>query len=84
MSETTKILAAIPGVFYRKPSPDEDVYFNEGDKVEVGDTIGLIEVMKTFYEVKAEKAGILESFLMENETMVDAGQELAVLIEQNV
>ncbi|MHA6261315.1 acetyl-CoA carboxylase [Sporosarcina sp. CAU 1771] len=83
MSESTKVLAAIPGVFYRRPSPDEDLYFNEGDSVAVGDTIGLIEVMKTFYEVKAEKAGILEKFLTEHEAMVDAGQELAVLIEQS-
>ncbi|WP_153731535.1 acetyl-CoA carboxylase [Sporosarcina obsidiansis] len=83
MSESTKVLAAIPGMFYRKPSPEEDVYLNEGDKVEVGDIIGLIEVMKTFYEIKAEKAGILESFLTEHETMVDAGQELAILTEQS-
>lgn len=78
MSETIKVLAAIPGVLYRKPSPEEDVYVNVGDKVEVGDTIALIEVMKTFYEVKAETAGVLESFLVEEETMVDAGQEIAV------
>lgn len=83
MSESKKVLAAIPGVFYRKPSPEEDVYVNEGEKVNVGDIIGLIEVMKTFYEVKAEQAGIIESFFVENEIMVDAGQELAVLIEQN-
>lgn len=83
MSESIKVLAAIPGVFYRKPSPDEDLYVNEGGKVEIGDIIGMIEVMKTFYEVKVEQAGILESFLTEHETMVDAGQEIAVLIEQN-
>lgn len=82
MSESKTMLAAIPGVFYRKPSPEEDVYVNEGGKIEVGDIIGLIEVMKTFYEVKAEQAGTLESFLVEHDTMVDAGQELAVLIEQ--
>ncbi|MCZ2258193.1 acetyl-CoA carboxylase [Sporosarcina sp. G11-34] len=81
MSENTKVLSALPGIFYRKPSPDEDVYVNEGDEVKSGDTIGIIEVMKTFFEVKAETDGVLESFLIANEDMVDAGQELAVLIK---
>lgn len=81
MSNNQKIVAAIPGIFFRKPSPDEDVYVNEGDEVNEGDTIGLIEVMKTFFEVKAETAGVIESFLISNEEMVEAGQEVAVLSE---
>jgi biotin carboxyl carrier protein len=79
MSNHQKILAAIPGIFFRKPSPEEAVYVNEGDVVNEGDTIGLIEVMKTFYEVKAESAGVIESFLISNEEIVEAGQELAIL-----
>lgn len=79
--EKTKVLAAIPGIFYRKSSPDEDVYVNEGDAVKAGDIIGLVEVMKTFYEVKAEQDGVIESFLVSNEDTVDAGQEIAVLVQ---
>lgn len=79
MSNNQKILAAIPGIFFRKPSPEEDVYVNEGDVVNAGDTIGLIEVMKTFYEVKAETSGVIECFLISNEEIIEAGQELAVL-----
>ena len=82
MSNKTKILSPIPGVFYRKPSPDKDVYVNEGDKVKAGDIIGLVEVMKSFYEVKAETDGIIEEFLAENEQMIEAGQVISVLIEK--
>lgn len=82
MSKNVKVLSAIPGIFYRRPSQDEEVYIKEGEDVKAGDTIGLVEVMKTFYEIKAEADGVLESFLISNEAMVDAGQEIAVVITQ--
>lgn len=81
MSNTTKILSPIPGVFYRRPSPDKDEYVKEGDKVKAGDIIGLVEVMKSFYEVKAETNGTVEKFMVEDEGMLEAGQEIAVFIE---
>lgn len=82
MSKQTKILSPIPGVFYRKPSPDKDVYVNEGDAVKAGDIIGLVEVMKSFYEVKAETDGVIDKFMIGNEEMLEAGQEIALLIEK--
>jgi acetyl-CoA carboxylase biotin carboxyl carrier protein len=68
--------APIPGTFYRKPSPDQPVFKNVGDAVAIGDTLGLIEVMKTFTPVVAEEAGRLVAFHMENEDPVMAGQPL--------
>ena len=82
MSNSTKILSPNPGVFYRRPAPDKEVYVKEGDEVKAGDTIGLVEVMKSFYEVKAESDGILEKFLVENEQMLEVGQEIAIIIEK--
>lgn len=75
----SKVLSPIPGVFYRKPSPDESDYVNEGDVVSTGQVIGLVEVMKSYYEIKAEADGVIESFAVENEASVDAGQEIAVI-----
>lgn len=69
----------MPGTFYRRPDPESDVYVNEGDEVSAGDTVGLIEVMKSFHEVKAEDGGKVSKFLVENEDAVDAGQELLEL-----
>jgi len=79
MTEYTSILSPLPGIFYRKPSPEQPEYVKEGDQVKPGDVIGLIEVMKNFYEVKAEEAGIIEKFVVNNEELVEAGQELVKL-----
>lgn len=76
---TKQILSHLPGVFYRQPSPDQPPYKSDGDAVAAGDTIGLIEVMKTFHEVQADSAGKLVKFLVENEDPVMAGQPLAEL-----
>ncbi|GIN22336.1 MAG TPA: biotin carboxyl carrier domain-containing protein [Bacillus bacterium] len=79
MEEKKTIVSPIPGVFYRKPSPDKEVYVNEGDAVKAGDVIGLVEVMKNYYEIKAEVDGVIERFVSDNEQLVDAGQEVAIL-----
>lgn len=72
-----QILSPLPGTFYRKPAPDKPVYKNEGDAVAIGDVIGLIEVMKSFNEVKAAAAGRIVKFIADNEEPVMAGQPLA-------
>ncbi len=70
------ILSPLPGTFYRKPSPEAAPYKNIGDTVAVGDVIGLIEVMKSFNEVKADKAGEITQFHCDDEEPVMAGQPL--------
>lgn len=74
-----QIVSPLPGTFYRRPSPDKPAYKDEGDTVVSGDVIGLVEVMKTFYEVKADAAGRIVRFLVDNEDAVQAGQPLADL-----
>lgn len=76
---TKQILSPLPGTFYRRPAPDQPPYKNEGDAVAVGDVVGLVEVMKSFNEVKAEAAGTLARFLLEDEDAVMAGQPVAEL-----
>ena len=71
-----QLLSPLPGTFYRKPAPDKPSYKNDGEKVAKGDVIGLIEVMKSFTEVKADAAGKIR-FLVDNEEPVMAGQALA-------
>jgi acetyl-CoA carboxylase biotin carboxyl carrier protein len=71
--------AQMPGTFYRRPDPDSDPYVNEGDSVSAGDTVGLIEVMKSFHEVKADDDGTVARFLVEDEEAVDAGQDVLEL-----
>lgn len=73
------IHAPFPGVFYRRPAPDKPSFVNEGQQVEAGTVIGLIEVMKQFFELKAEAAGTIIAFQVEDETVVEAGESLATL-----
>ena len=70
------VRAQMPGTFYRRSDPESDPYVEEGEQVSAGDTVGLIEVMKSFHEVKAEEEGTIARFLVENEEAVDAGQDL--------
>jgi acetyl-CoA carboxylase biotin carboxyl carrier protein len=79
MADKKTITTPVPGTFYRRPSPDDDPYVDEGDRVSDGQVIGLVEVMKNFNEVKADRDGVLESFLVENEDLVEAGQDIAAL-----
>ena len=74
-----QIQSPLPGTFYRKPAPDQPDFITEGASVAIGDTIGLIEVMKTFHEVKAETAGENLKFLVDNEEPIMAGAVLAEL-----
>lgn len=73
----SEIRSPLPGVFYRRPSPDEPNYKEVGDSVAVGDTIGLVEVMKTFTQIKAEIAGTITAFATDNEEAITPGQVLA-------
>ena len=64
----------LPGTFYRKPAPDKPAFKSEGETVEVGEVIGLIEVMKSFIEVHADISGKIVKFLVDSEEPVMAGQ----------
>jgi biotin carboxyl carrier protein len=75
----SEILSPLPGMFYQKPSPEEPAYKQPGDAVAVGDTIGLIEVMKTFIPVVAEAAGTFKAYVAEDAAAVTAGAVLAEL-----
>jgi acetyl-CoA carboxylase biotin carboxyl carrier protein len=66
----------LPGVFCRAPAPDKPPFKSDGEAVAAGDTVGLIEVMKTFTPVLAEEGGRLVKFLVDDEDAVMAGQPL--------
>lgn len=74
-----QIFSPLPGTFYRSPAPDQPAFKADGDAVEVGDVIGLIEVMKSFHEVKSKVAGKNIRFVTDNEDPVMAGAVLADL-----
>lgn len=75
----TQILSPLPGTFYRSASPGQPPLKADGEDVAIGDVIGLIEVMKSFHEVRSEVAGSSVTFLVDNEDPVMAGAALAEL-----
>ncbi|ACZ40223.1 acetyl-CoA carboxylase [Sphaerobacter thermophilus] len=77
MAQERTIKSPLPGVFYRRPNPES--YVKEGDRIEAGTTIGLVGVMKSFHEIKAESGGVVLRFLVENEEPIRVGQDLLVL-----
>jgi acetyl-CoA carboxylase biotin carboxyl carrier protein len=73
------IKSPMPGTFYRRPDPESDPFVNEGDAVSPGDTVGLVEVMKSFHEIKAQEEGTVSKILMDDEDAVGAGQDVVEL-----
>jgi len=74
-----EIRAMLPGMFYRKPAPDQPNYKNPGDPIKKGDVIGLIEVMKSFHEVTSDHDGTVGEFLVDNEDIIAPGQVLVTI-----
>jgi acetyl-CoA carboxylase biotin carboxyl carrier protein len=75
------IKSPMPGIFYRRSNPDAAPYVNEGDKVTPGDAVGLVEIMKNFYEVTSHVSGVVARFLVEDGAYVEAEHELLVVAE---
>lgn len=74
-----QIKSPMIGVFYRYPSPDSPPFTEEGDEIEEGQTIGLIEAMKVFSEIPSEVSGRVVSIPAENGKLVQQGDVLVVV-----
>ena len=76
-----EIVSPLPGVFYRRPGPGKDPFVEVGDRVEAGQTVGVVEIMKQFTEVQAHAAGVIDTFAVEDAAMVNPGDVLVILKE---
>ena len=74
-----QIRSPLPGMFYRRPDPNSEPFVTEGDQVEPGDVVGLVEIMKSFHEIKSEIGGTVSRFLVDNEGAVEIGQPIVEL-----
>ncbi len=70
------VVAPMAGIFYQQPSPEDDPFVEEGDHVEAGDVVGLIEVMKLFNEITAPVSGVVSRMVVESEERVEADEPL--------
>lgn len=67
------------GTVYLSPEPGAKAFVNVGDKVKKGDTLMLIEAMKTFNPVTAEAAGTVKEILVDDAQPVEFGEPLIVV-----
>jgi biotin carboxyl carrier protein len=70
------VTAPLLGAFYRGPKPGDPPFVTEGQKVNAGQVLGLLEVMKTYHEIVAPSEGIV-FFLVEDGAFVEYGQAVA-------
>lgn len=75
----TPLVAPLTGVFYRSSSPGSPPLVSVGDRVEAGAVVGLIETMKIFNEVLAERGGRIAAILVESGQLVHAGDALMTI-----
>jgi acetyl-CoA carboxylase biotin carboxyl carrier protein len=64
------------GTFYRAPAPDAPVFVSVGDRVEVGQTLCILEAMKLMNELESDVAGTIREISVENAEPVEFGQVL--------
>ena len=68
------------GTFYRTPAPTSPAFVEVGQTVKKGDTICIVEAMKMMNHITAEKAGVIESILVENGQPVEYDQPLFTIV----
>jgi len=71
-----EIVSPMVGTFYRKPSPEDDAYVNEGSKVTDNTIVCIVEAMKLFNEIEAEVQGEIVDILVGDGELVEYGQPL--------
>ena len=73
------ITSPMVGTIYLKPDPDSEPFIKEGDKVKKGDTLLIIEAMKTMNNIPADKDGVIKQVLVENEQPIQFGDPLVII-----
>jgi len=73
------VLSPMVGVAYLAPEPGAPAFVNVGQQVSAGQTLLLIEAMKTFNQIKAPKSGTIAAILVQSGAPVEYGEVLIVL-----
>ena len=73
------IKAPLVGTFYRAPQPGAPAFVEEGDVVEPGQTVGIVEAMKLMNQVQADQGGKISQIVAEDGAWVEFEQVLMYL-----
>ncbi len=75
-SSAHKLRSPMVGTMYTSPSPDAPPFVTLGQSVKIGDTLCIIEAMKMFNEIEADRAGIITAILVANGDPIEYDQPL--------
>ena len=67
------------GTAYLSPAPGADPFVNVGDNVKEGDTVMIVEAMKTMNQIPAPKSGKVSAILVEDGQPVEFGEQLLLI-----
>ncbi len=73
------VISPMVGTFYRSSAPGNKSFVEVGQRVNVGDTLCIIEAMKMFNQIEADQAGSIKAILVENGQPVEYGQPLFII-----
>ena len=81
MDDTFPVLSPMVGTFFSSASPDVDPFVKVGDQVELGQPLCIIEAMKLFNSIEADRSGAIVKVFKENGDPVEFGEPLFLLSE---
>ena len=73
------ITSPMVGIIYLAPDPTKASFVNEGDHVKQGDTVAIIEAMKTFNNVRAPRSGVIKKILVTSGIPVEYGEKIFII-----
>ncbi|UDM60402.1 acetyl-CoA carboxylase biotin carboxyl carrier protein [Pseudoalteromonas piscicida] len=74
-----QVKSPMVGTFYTASSPTAAAYVEVGSKVNVGDTLCIVEAMKMMNQIESDKAGVVKAILVENGEPVEFDQPLFII-----
>jgi len=82
ISETSldnALTSPMVGTYYNAPKPGDPVFVNVGDTVAAGDVLCIVEAMKIFNQIEADRAGKVVSILKDSGDPVEYGEPLFII-----
>jgi len=73
------ITSPMVGTFYRAAAPGAKPFAEVGQRINVGDTLCIIEAMKMLNQIEADKAGVIVDILVENGQPVEYGETIFIV-----
>lgn len=83
IADWVEVKSPLIGVFYEAASPDAPPFVRPGDRVKKGDVLCIVEAMKMMNEICAETDGTIIDVCAENGALVEYGQLLFKIAEDN-